>query len=221
MSTMEGTLRINDPLSADWVTGILLLVFVLLAYTNVASPKKWRLLWGSMFTLRLGKQVLREDVDPQDRTLIGLIVAAMVLLALFAYQVAVVSGVPSSGLLLFGRSLLFVVIALIAQVLLLNLVGVLFRSDGGLMEYLYTMLLITIVLGVVLLPVVMLVAYRPGLRFALLPLGGAVVALSVLYRWFRAVLIGVGEGVPLRHVFLYLCTAEIVPVAIAIHSATH
>jgi len=27
--------------------------------------------------------------------------------------------------------------------------------------------------------------------------------------------------VPLRHVFLYLCTAEIVPVAIAIHSATH
>ena len=45
--------------------------------------------------------------------------------------------------------------------------------------------------------------------------------MSVLYRWFRAVLIGVGEGVPLRHVFLYLCTAEIVPVAIAIHSATH
>lgn len=218
---MEGTLRIHDPLSADWVTGILLLVFVLLAYTNVASPKKWRLLWSSMFSLRLGKQVLREDVDPQDRTLIGLIVTALVLMALFAYQVAVVSGVPSSGPALFGRSLLFVVIALVAHVLLLNLVGVLFRSDGGLMEYLYTMLLITIVLGVLLLPVVLLVAYQPGLRSLLVPLGVGVVALLVLYRWFRAVLIGVGEGVPLRHVFLYLCTAEIVPVALAIHSATH
>ena len=218
---MEGTLRINDPLSADWVTGILLLVFVLLAYTNVASPKKWRLLWSSMFTLRLGKQVLREDVDPQDRTLIGLIVVAVVMLALFAYQVAVVSGVPSSDLALFGRSLLFVVVALLAQVLVLNLLGVLFRADGGLMEYLYTMLLITIVLGMVLLPVVLLVAYQPGLRSVLVPLGGTVVALLVLYRWSRAVLIGVGEGVPLRHVFLYLCTAEIVPVVLAIHSATH
>ena len=218
---MEGTLRINDPLSADWVTGILLLVFVLLAYTNVASPKKWRLLWSSMFTLRLGKQVLREDVDPQDRTLIGLIVVAVVMLALFAYQVAVVSGVPSSDLALFGRSLLFVVVALLAQVLVLNLMGVLFRADGGLMEYLYTMLLITIVLGMVLLPVVLLVAYQPGLRSVLVPLGGTVVALLVLYRWSRAVLIGVGEGVPLRHVFLYLCTAEIVPVVLAIHSATH
>ena len=218
---MEGTLRINDPLSADWVTGILLLVFVLLAYTNVASPKKWRLLWSSMFTLRLGKQVLREDVDPQDRTLIGLIVVAVVMLALFAYQVAVVSGVPSSDLALFGRSLLFVVVALLAHVLVLNLLGVLFRADGGLMEYLYTMLLITIVLGMVLLPVVLLVAYQPGLRSVLVPLGGTVVALLVLYRWSRAVLIGVGEGVPLRHVFLYLCTAEIVPVVLAIHSATH
>jgi hypothetical protein len=32
-------------------------------------------------------------------------------------------------------------------------------------------------------------------------------------------LIGVGEGVPPRHVFLYLCTAEMLPVALAVHAA--
>jgi len=221
LSTMEGTLRFTDPLSTDWVTTMLLLVFILLAYTNVAAPKKWRLLWGAIFTLRLGKQVMREDVDLQDRTLIGLVFAALIVLALFAYQAVVLLGAPATGLVVFGRTLGLVVLLLVAQVVLLWLVDVLFEVDGGTREYLYTVLLLTVTLGLLLLPVVALMAGQPDWRGVLLPVGGVLAAAYVLYRWFRGVVIGVGSGVPARHVFIYLCTAEILPVALAIRSALH
>jgi len=221
LSTMEGTSRFTDPLSTEWVTAMLLLVFILLAYTNVASPKKWRLLWGSFFTFRLGKQVMREDVDLQDRTLIGLLVAALIVMALFAYQVTVLVGTPSTGLVVFGRTLGLVVLVLVAQVLLIRLVTVLFQADGGLSEYLYTLLLLTVMLGLVLLPLVALVAYQPDWRWLLVPVGGVLAAILLVYRWARGVVIGLGAGVSPRHVFLYLCTAEILPVALAIRSALH
>jgi hypothetical protein len=74
-------------------------------------------------------------------------------------------------------------------------------------------------LGLVLLPVVALMAYqpewRPTLRVAGLLLTGSMLG----YRWVRGMLIGVGEGVSPRHVFLYLCTAEMLPVALAVHAA--
>jgi hypothetical protein len=218
---MEGTLRFTDPLSTEWVTTMLLLVFMLLAYTNVAAPKKWRLLWGALFTLRLGKQAMREDVDLQDRTLIGLLCTALVVLALFAYQAEVLLGARATGLVVFGRTLGLVVLLLLAQVVVLWLVNFLFRVDGGTREYLYTVLLLTVTLGLLLLPVVTLMAYQPDWRGVLLPVGAVLATAYVGYRWFRGVVIGVGMGVPPRHVFLYLCTAEILPVALAIRSALH
>jgi hypothetical protein len=221
LSTMEGTLRFTDPLSTEWVTTMLMLVFMLLAYTNVAAPKKWRLLWGAIFTLRLGKQAMREDVDLQDRTLIGLVGASLIVLALFAYQAVVLLGAPATGLVVFGRTLGLVVLVLVAQIVVLWLVDFLFEADGGTREYLYTVLLLTVALGLLLLPVVTLMAYQPDWRRVLLPVGGALAATYVLYRWLRGAVIGVGDGVPPRHVFLYLCTAEILPVALALRSALH
>lgn len=216
---VEGTPRFSDPLGTEWVTALFMLVVLLLAYVNVTSPKKWRVVWGSFFTLRLGRQVMREDVDLQDRTLIGLLVAGSLVVALFGYQAAVLLGLQGTGLAAFGRLLAVVVLALVGQVLTLWLVGVLFQGDGGLREYLYTLMLITVMLGLLLLPLAVLMAYQPDWRWLLLPVGGVVVAALVLYRWVRALVIGVGDGVPPRHVFLYLCTAEILPVALAFHAA--
>jgi hypothetical protein len=59
------------PLNAEWVTVVLLLVVLLMALDQGGSPRKWRLLGSSMFSMRLGKQALREEMDLQDRTLLG------------------------------------------------------------------------------------------------------------------------------------------------------
>ena len=46
-------------------------------------------------------------------------------------------------------------------------------------------------------------------------LGAVLVALVTVFRWIRAAVLGLGEGVPLRYVFIYLCALEILPVVLA------
>src|SRR5690606_11858539 len=41
---VQDNLRTLDPLNAEWVTIVLLLVLAALAFTNMSSPRKWRLL---------------------------------------------------------------------------------------------------------------------------------------------------------------------------------
>lgn len=214
-----GTYRVIDPLGAAWVALSLLGVVLLLAYVNVASPRKWRVVWSSFITLRLGRQVMREDLDLQDRTLVGLLGAALLVVALFTYQLLERPGTPVHGLALFLQVLGWVVVLMALQVMLLRLLALLFEADGGTREYVYTVVIITSMLGLLLGPVVALSAYQPHMRPVLRSVGLGIAALLLLYRWARALAIGAGEGVSPRHVFLYLCTAEILPVALAVQTA--
>lgn len=211
-------LRAIDVLGKDWVVGVLLLVFGIVAWVNMASPRQWTVIQRSFFAFRLGKQSLRDELSLQDRTLVALLVVALVLIGLFAYQVVVFNGWADPGIALFGRIQALVFSVLIAQILLLRALALLTDEDGGTAEYIYTLVTFTIVLGLVLLPVAMLIAYpfNTGWRSWLWPVGVAVAAAVLLFRWLRAAVIGIGSGVPLRYIFLYLCAAEILPVALAL-----
>ena len=224
---MPETLRATDPLAGDWILLVMLAALGLLGWINLVSPKKWRLLTRSFFSFRLGRQTLRDELDLQDRTLIGLAVMASAAMALFGYQFTVLVAHLPPGIGLWAKLFGAFLVLLVVQVLLVRLAGRLFQADGGLSEYLYTLLLLHVVLGVALLPVTASIAWphdvtttaaRPdemlwrtwGLR-----IGGALVALVTVFRWLRAAVLGLGEGVPLRYVFIYLCALEILPVALA------
>ena len=68
------------------------------------------------------------------------------------------------------------------------------------------------------LPVTVLAAYHPDWRAALLPVGLALIALLVLYRWVRAAWIGLAEGASPGYIVLYLCAAEAVPLLLLVHA---
>ncbi len=206
------SLRPLDPLNAEWVTAVLLLVVLLVVLIQVGSPRKWRLLGQSMFSMRLGKQVLREEMDLQDRAFIGLLVIGATTLALFGWQAMVLLRDGASFLVLAGG----VVAVLLGHFLLLRFLGNVLRIDHGMQEYIYTGFVVFILTGLVLLPLVVFIAYQPGWRPWAVVCGGAVMALLLLYRWLRGVWIGLGEGVPLRYIILYFCAAELIPVLLAI-----
>lgn len=211
--------RAVDPLNAEWVTVVLLAVFALLATTNLSSPRKWRLLTHAMFRMRLGRQALRDEVDLQDRTLLGLLLAAAGITALYAWQMLVVTGgdeVPTY-LGLIG----IVAGVLIAQSALLRVVGGVLQVDHGLDEFLYTGLLLFILMGAVLLPITVIIAYHVEWRTGALAVGAVLIGLLFLFRWVRGAWIGVGEGISLRYIILYLCTAEILPVLLVLRASQH
>lgn len=228
---MPEALRSTDPLAGNWVLLVMLAALGMLGWINLVSPKKWRLLVRSFFAVRLGRQSLRDELDLQDRTLIGLAVMASATTALFTYQFMVLVAHRPTGIGLWGELFAFSLILVFVQAALIRLAGRLFQADAGLPEYLYTLLLLHVVLGLALLPVAASIAWphdvttsatRPdemlwrtwGLRIGVL-----LVALVTVFRWVRAAILGLGEGVPLRYVFIYLCTLEILPVALACQAA--
>ena len=104
------------------------------------------------------------------------------------------------------------------QTLFLKLTSGLMQVDHGLAEFLYTSLLLFILMGAALLPLTALIAYHPAWRTGAVTLGVAAIALLFLYRWVRGAWIGLGEGVPIRYIFLYLCAAEAVPLLLLVHA---
>jgi hypothetical protein len=211
-------LRGVDPLSGDWMALVVLVALGLLGWINLVAPKKWKLITNTVFGLRLGRQSMRDDVDLQDRTLVALVILSMGVMALFLHQWNVLYGGGPVGLMAWARIYGLCLAVFSGQMLLLRVLGVVFRGDGGLMEYAYTLLLLNVAVGLALLPVVALMAWPH--HFAWRPwVGGAgliLLAAMLAFRWFRAVLCGQGGGLSIGYVLLYLCALEILPVALAL-----
>lgn len=205
-------LRVRDPLNAEWVTVVLLFVVVLMALIQFGSPRKWRLLGQSMFSMRLGKQALREEMDLQDRALLGLLVLGTTVLAMFGWQVQELRGHDTAFLSVAG----VVASVVLGYFMLLRFLGGLLRIDLGVQEYVYTGFLLFILAGLAMLPFVVFIAYQPTWRSWGVLGGGGVLGLLLLYRWLRGVWIGLGEGVPFRYIILYFCAAELMPVLLVI-----
>ncbi len=206
--------RTHDPLGADWVTGLFLLCFVVLAIINRAAPRTWRILGQAAFRMRLGRQTLREDVDLQDRNFLGLLLVAVAVIALFCWQVLAGANTTTG----YGQLVGVAAGVLVAQGLLLRLLASLVRTDAGTNEYVHTGTLLFALMGVLLLPIVILIAYHEPWRNPLQVAGLALLAITVFYRWVRGAWIGLGEGVPAGYIILYFCAAEIVPVLLAYHA---
>ena len=207
-------LRTADPLSAEWVTVLLLVVLTLMALVQLGAPRKWRSLGRSMFSIRLGRQALREEMGLRDRSFLGLLLLGGALLALFTWQAMRLNGWGGTYLVPLG-----VVVALVmGHFVLLRALGAMLRIDAGMQEYTYTGLLVFIMAGLALLPLVVGIAYRPTWRTGALLAGGIVLGVLLVYRWLRGVWIGLGEGIPLRYIIIYFCAAELMPVLLAVHT---
>jgi hypothetical protein len=216
-----GTERVADPLNSEWVTVLFLAALVAVAWINLISPRKWRLLWSTIVRARLGRQTLREDIDLQDRTLIALVLVSVVITGLFGYQFAVLRGVMVPGILGFWGITGAVLGVVLLQLTVIKAVSWLFNADQGLGEYFRTMVLLQVVLGLGLWPIALLGAYQSAWRPWLMSLGGVLVLVVVVVRWGRAFVIGRGHGNKAGPILLYLCAAEILPAAIALRSLQH
>lgn len=211
-------LRAVDPLASGWIVGVLLLAVGVLAWVNMVSPRQWTLLARSFATFRLGPHRLREGLDLRDRTLIGLVLLAVATIALFIYQVALFFGWVEPGILSFLWLALLVMGVFLAQLAVLSALRLLPDNDEALREYLHTVVVLHVVLGLVLLPISAILSF-PGQvvwRPWVVATGLAVIGGTCLFRWVRAVAVGRGGGAPMRYIFLYLCTLEILPVALAL-----
>jgi Domain of unknown function (DUF4271) len=215
---MEGTLRFHDSFGAGWVAIVLLLLLAMLAWVNTSRSKVWRVLGEAVLRARMGKQTLREDVDLKDRAVWVLLASTVLSLSLFLAQLHAArtgQAIAPNDFLAWSAG---TAAGLVLHVLFLYGLGWLFRQAERVGEYLYSVIFLHVATGLCILPLAGAIAWNVPLRPGLLVVGVAVVVILLGMRWTKGVLIGLGSGMRLRWIVLYLCAAEVLPIAFLVKS---
>jgi hypothetical protein len=205
---------------------ILLTAFSLFVIVKVYSPRKLRQTFTAFIKPAALHQLLREEYAFSNRSSVLLLIMSLLTLPLFAYQAAGYAGsntflfhfVHTKGLLAYAGIMLFVFLAYLVKILTIKFLAntLTVRSSGS--EYIYTILLFNKVAGLVMLPLVLLIAFARQLPTTIsLYTGLGILSILLIYRSLRMVQIGIStSGVSILYLFLYLCTLEIMPFVVLI-----
>lgn len=100
------------------------------------------------------------------------------------------------------------------KILVIWLISVTFKNKETAKEYIQNILIYNLVTGMLLLPVLVFIIYTYHELF--LYLAGVLVLFMIFLRFIRGVAIGLSDSkFSLIHLFLYLCTLEILPLLVA------
>jgi Domain of unknown function (DUF4271) len=213
----EAIVRPEVALSEDWMILVFLFALVTLAYTRRYHPLRISRLWNSTWNVRILRQAIREEPNtPRANLLFNLsffLMTALVIYLIVKYYHLTplgLSGFPLYLLLIGG-----VAGAYLIKTLSIRFVQMIADGDYGLTEYEYNVFLINRVIGLLLFPVTLFLAYSPLIvispfvTFALV-----VFIIMIIYRMFRGLFNAAGSGVPLFYIFFYICTLEILPLLV-------
>jgi hypothetical protein len=205
---------------------ILVLAFILFVIVKVFSPRKLNQMFIAFIKPAAMKQLLREEYAFSNRSSVLLLIIFLIIFPLFAFQA---SGHFMNTFSLFGLShsqtveAYLLILAFVLGTYLIKIAGIRFlsssvglRSEGS--EYIYTILLFNKVAGLVVFPLVLLIAFARQLNSTYaLWFGLVFLAILLAYRVLRLIQIGFSAtGASIFYLFLYLCTLEILPFIVLI-----
>jgi hypothetical protein len=210
----------RDGRTADWFTVCVFLVFAGTAYVRAMYPRVFWQLIRSTFNDAIVNQTVREENTLVQRASVMLSVTFYITAALFLYQVSEYFGWSASwlagGIIRFFFFILVVAFAYSLKLLVLKLVGWLYGADKPVSYYIFNLMLINNLMGLVFLPVVLCIAFIDD-RFVepAIWTGIGVAVISFFYRILRGFSVWRGMAdVPILYIILYFCTLEIIPVLI-------
>jgi hypothetical protein len=202
----------------DWIFWILLAGFVILTTTRYYHEKRLKLFGSSVFKRSAAIQLIRENPVYSHRSFFPLLLLYIISATLLIDQAAEIFSPGSSAglktLLVFAEFLGVYVALSILKIFLIWLISVTFKNIETAKEYIQNILIYNLVLGIILLPLLVLIIYTYHEVF--LYVAGVMVIIMISLRFFRGMMIGLSDSkFSLFHLFLYLCTLEILPIVIA------
>jgi len=204
--------------SPDWVLGVLVVIFLLLAWVRIYHLKRLnQLLQAFLYKLHV-YTLLRSNDSMLKRINWGLNAIFVLTMSLFLYQFIEHYGVKLPFVETMNSFLVIVPLLLLlypVKSLVLQLSGWIFNDSEKITEYIFNIFLINKVLGLFLVPIVVLAAYLSFGQAMLLHVGVMLVVLCYIYRLFRGYFIGrSAANLSGFYILLYLCTLEILPLII-------
>jgi len=207
---------ISGEIKNNWIFWILLAGFVILTMTRYYHEKRLSLLGSSIFKRSAATQLIRESPVYAHRSFFPLLAIYIISVTLLIYQTTeILSPGSSEGirtLLLFAQFIGVYIAYSLLKILAIWLISITFKNLDTAREYIQNILIYNLVLGILLLPLLLLIIYTYHELF--LYLAGAVAIIIIGLRFIRGITIGLSDPkFSLFHLFMYLCTLEILPLA--------
>ena len=99
------------------------------------------------------------------------------------------------------------------KIVIIRLLGNVFHTSQTTREYMINIFVFNLISGLILLPLLVLIVYLKSFNF--LYIGLIIIALVILFRFFRGFLIGIGlTKFSFLYLFVYLCSLEILPLIV-------
>ncbi len=199
-----------------WVSGILIFSFILLAWGRLFFRRRLDMIFRAVFAKNYANQLIREGNLFNERIGLVLFMVYLAAISLFVYlSIPIVSEVD----ILLPEGLLYLSILgfflgfWLMKVILSKILSLLFNTGENSRELLANMYLFNLFAGIVLLPLVACMAFAQANIFFYISL--LVIAFIYTYRLLREATIGFTViNFSVFHLFLYLCTLEILPLIV-------
>ncbi|MEN8225635.1 MAG: DUF4271 domain-containing protein [Bacteroidota bacterium] len=200
---------------AFWVPLILILGFVLLAWSRLYFKRRLGMIFQGVFARNYANQLIREGNLFNER--IGLVLFLLYLstMAMFAYLAIPLFNIRINmppGLIYISIFAFFLGLWLL-KVFMVRILSLLFSTQDHSQSLLTNMYMYNLFAGIILLPAVSCMAFADLEIFFYISLGLIVFTYSL--RLIRGVIIGISliKFSPF-HLMLYLCTLEILPLIV-------
>ena len=198
----------------DWLTIMLFLVFVLLASVSAGFSKYISSLFQSLINYPTAFRMFREKNYSILHGAFRLEVLFYFIFSIFVFQIIVLASTNNSfyNISGFGKTFAVVVVYFLAKKLAYQAFGSIFIDAADTAEFLFNMDNFNRGAGIILFPIVALIAYFPSEN----PLIAVVLGVFTTFVFYimllkRGVSILLKKQFPIFYLLLYLCTLEILP----------
>ena len=199
------------PFVPSWITILLTIVLLTVAYLTGNNHKQFQNLFRSFFIRGLISQLVREESGLLNRIQIIMNLVYFLLVALLINSI-----VP------LGFSLTMLAFTIVFGVYLIKyfglfLLGNAFKLPKIASEYSFNIFLLNVFNGILLLPVIIgmyYISYQNTTTF-LLYVSSTIILLSFGIRLFKLLqVVSVHKSVSILYLFIYICTLEIMPLLV-------
>ncbi len=204
--------------STDLIVGILIVSIILFSFVKLFYNKYIPQFFSSSIYYNESKKLLNERNILLVRASLVLYLVFILNIALLLFEIYKYYGLDKFKLNIvteyfISSGIIFAIYTF--KSVIIRLFGFVLRIKHIVEEYLHTVSIYNIVLGIVLLPIVLAIPFiRESLREYVIILGILLVIISYILRVLRAFKIIFLKGISIIYLILYLCALEILPMVI-------
>lgn len=213
---------LNPVNTQQWISWLSVACFALIVWMFTTERKKINLLIGAAISNRNVEELIRKEYAISNRISIVLSLVFLITSSLFIYQTDVyfnwINTPPGSAGVVFSKIFACVLSFIIVKALVIRSIGFVFELEQESFMHVFTIFLFNEVIGLFIFPLVVFTQFsHSALSTAFLYITIAFFAFMYIYKLLRLMVFGQNNlQISKIHLFLYLCTLEILPLIVTI-----